>query len=199
MTECSGRGSGEPTVLVVDDEEAFAESAALWLEDEYEVRVANDGDEAIETYDGEVDAVLMDRRMPGTTGDEALAAIADQPGHTGVAVMSAVEPDYDVLELAFDEYLRKPVRKQDVEETIKKLVERAHYPRELRELFALAATIQALGERYPRQKLEADERHQELVEELASRAAVVSADPSVLHEEDAERFRNDFDETLRHR
>lgn len=197
MTASGGRG--EPTVLVVDDEAAFAESAALWLEEEYDVRVATDGEEAIETYTGSVDAVLMDRRMPDTTGDEALEEIAEQRGRTGVAVMSAVEPDFDILEMEFDEYLRKPVRKQDVLETTERLVRRAHYPQELRELFALAATIEALGERYSRQKLEADERHQALVDELASRAAVVSADLSVLHEADAERFENGFDETLRHR
>ena len=197
MTASGGRD--EPTVLVVDDEAAFAESAALWLEDDYDVRVATDGDEAIEQYTGEVDAVLMDRRMPGTTGDEALEEIAEHAGRTGVAVMSAVEPDFDVLQMEFDDYLRKPVRKQDVLETAEKLVRRAHYPTELREIFALAATIEALGERYSRQKLEADDRHQELVDELASRAAVVSADLSVLHEEDATRFENDFDETLRHR
>lgn len=197
MTARGGRG--EPTVLVVDDEEAFAESAALWLEDDYDVRVATDGDEAIEKYTGEVDAVLMDRRMPGISGDEALEAIAEQPGHTGVAVMSAVEPDFDILELEFDEYLRKPVRKEDVLETTAKLVRRARYPEEVRDVLALAAKIEALGERYTRQKLEADERYQELVDELASRAAVLSADTSMLHEADAERFENDFDETLRHR
>jgi len=197
MTASGGRD--EPTVLVVDDEAAFAESAALWLEDDYDVRVATDGNEAVETYTGEVDAVLMDRRMPEMTGDEALEEIAEQAGRTGVAVMSAVEPDFDILEMEFDEYLRKPVRKQDVLETTEKLVRRAHYPEELREIFALAATIEALGERYSRQQLEADDRHQELVDELASRAAVVSADLSVLHDEDATRFENDFDETLRHR
>lgn len=192
-------GGEQPTVLVVDDEEAFAESAALWLEDRYDVRVANDGAEAIEKYGPEVDAVLMDRRMPGTTGDEALEVIAEARGDAGVAIMSAVEPDFDVLEMEFDSYLKKPVAKDDILETTEKLIRRANYPRELRELFALASTIQALGERYPRHELESDRRHQELVDDLASRSAAVTADLSALHEADARRFRNGFDETLRHR
>lgn len=199
MTERSDREAGEATVLVVDDEAAFAESAALWLEDRYQVRVATDGREAIEKYDPEVDAVLLDRRMPGTTGDEALAAMAEAPGDAGIAVMSAVEPDYDVVEMEFDSYLRKPVTKADILETTRTLVRRAGYPEELRSLFALASTIEALGERYPRHELEADERHQALVDELASRAAAVTADVSTLHEADAARFENGFDETLRHR
>lgn len=198
MTARTG-GNGEPTVLIVDDEEPFAESAARWLEEHYRVRVANDGREAVEKYGPEVDAVLLDRRMPGTTGDEALAEMSQAPGDAGIAVMSAVEPDYDVLEMEFDSYLRKPVTKEDVLETTRTLVRRASYPEELRELFALAATIEALGERYPRHELEADRRHEALVEELASRAAAVSADVSALQEDDAKRFENGFDETLRHR
>lgn len=186
-------------MLVVDDEEAFAESAALWLEDEYDVRVATDGEEAMESYDRDVDAVLLDRRMPGRSGDEVLDRIDDKPGDAGVALMSAVEPDYDVVGMPFDSYLRKPVAKEDVRETTAKLVRRANYPPELRELFALVATIEALGERYPRHELETDERHRELVDELESKAAAVTADLSTLHEDDRERFRNGFDEALRHR
>jgi len=190
---------GRPTVLVVDDEEAFAKSAALWLEGEYDVRVATDGVEAVDEYDRQIDAVLLDRRMPGMAGDEVLSRIDDAPGSTGVAIMSAVEPDYDVVELPFDEYLRKPVTKEDVQETTEKLVRRASYTREVRELFRLVATIEALGERYPRHELKADERHQALVEELESKAAAVTVDLGELHEADADRFRNGFDETLRHR
>jgi len=190
---------GRPTVLVVDDEEAFAESAALWLEEEYDVRVATDGAEAVEAYDRAVDAVLLDRRMPGISGDEALDRIDDAPGTAGIAMMSAVEPDYDVVEMPFDEYLRKPVTKEDIRETTEKLVQRASYAREVRELFRLVATIEALGERYPRHELEADERHQALVDALETKAAAVTVDLGELHEDDAERFRNGFDETLRHR
>lgn len=188
--------SEEPTVLLVDDEAAFAESAAIWLEERYRVRVANDGNEAIEKYGPAVDAVLLDRRMPGTTGDEALEEITDAPGDAGIAVMSAVEPAYDVIDMEFDNYLRKPVTKADILETTRTLVRRASYPEELRELFALAATIEALGERYPRRELKRDGRYEELVEELASRSAAVRADPSTMHEADAEQFENGFDGML---
>lgn len=191
--------SNAPTVLVVDDEEAFAESAALWLEDDYDVQVATSGAEALETYDAAVDAVLLDRRMPGMTGDEVAERIDAAPGDAGVAIMSAVEPDFDVIGMPFDEYLRKPVAKADVREAAAKLIRRTEYPQELRELFALVATIEALNERYPRHELETDERHQELVDELASKAAAVTADVSQLHEADAERFRKGFDRTLRQR
>lgn len=199
MTESSDREDGEATVLIVDDEAAFAESAARWLEEHYQVRVANDGREAVKKYDPAVDAVLLDRRMPGTTGDEALAEMGEAPGDAGIAIMSAVEPDYDVVEMEFDSYLRKPVTKADILEATQTLVRRAEYPEELRSVFALAATIEALGERYPRHELEADQRHEALVDELASRTAAVTADVSRLHEADAARFGNGFDETLRHR
>ncbi|GAB7093613.1 response regulator [Halolamina litorea] len=197
MTESDA--GGRPTVLVVDDEEAFAESAALWLDADYDVRVATDGNEAVERYDHEVDAVLLDRRMPGMAGDEALTRIDAAPGDAGIAMMSAVEPDYDVIDMPFDDYLRKPVAKADILGTTEKLARRSNYPDELRELFALVSTIEALGERYPRHELETDERHTELVDELASKAAAVTADVTELHAEDAERFRDGFDTALRHR
>ena len=126
MTDSDARAhDGErPTVLVVDDEEAFAESAALWLEDDYQVRVATDGEAAIEKYDRGVDAVLLDRRMPGLSGDEVLDRLDDAHGDAGIAMMSAVEPDYDVVEMPFDSYLRKPVAKDDIQAATGRSIDR---------------------------------------------------------------------------
>lgn len=144
MTDSDARADwGErPTVLVVDDEEAFAESAALWLDGDYEVRVATDGEETMEQYRADVDAVLLDRCMPGLSGGEVLQRLDDTPGDARIAIMSAVEPDYDVVEMPFDSYLRELVAKDDIPETTEKLVRRANHPRDLRELFALVATIE---------------------------------------------------------
>lgn len=129
MTDSNPREvEGErPTVLMVDDEEAFAGSAALWLDGDYEVRVATDGEEAIEQYVSDVDAVLLDRRMPGRSGDEVLDRLDDTPGDAGIAIVSAVAPDHDVIEMPLDSYLRKPVARDDIQETTEKLVRRANF------------------------------------------------------------------------
>lgn len=186
----------DPTVLVVEDEAAFAESAALWLEAEYDVRVANDGEAAIAAYGPAVDAVLLDRRMPGLVGDEALSRMADEHGDPGVAIVSAVEPDFDLLDLTFDFYVQKPVTKADVVGTVDRLLTVASYPDDLRDVFATVGTIEALHERYPEYELSGDERYEELVEELTAKCAAVDSDRSVLTAHDRERFRSGFDDVL---
>jgi len=157
---------GAHTVLVVDDEPEFADSVALWLRDHWDVRVAYDGEEAVEAYGPEVDAVLLDRRMPRLSGDEVLAEIRAQPGESGVGMMTAVQPDWDVVEMEFDLYLKKPVRKEEVIEATQKLLSRAEYARELQALFALSAKVGALRARYDADELADDERFERLQAEL---------------------------------
>jgi len=105
-------------VLVVDDEVAVADTYALRLETEYETRVAYGGDEALETVDEEVEAILLDRRMPGLSGDEVLETLRDR-GDDGVVVMTtAVDPDLNILEMEFDDYLCKPVDRETIMQTL---------------------------------------------------------------------------------
>jgi signal transduction histidine kinase len=68
------------TVLLVDDEfEVLAVLEAL-LEDEFEVQTAQGGAEALEILgqSSDIDLVITDQRMPGMTGVELLAIIADR-------------------------------------------------------------------------------------------------------------------------
>lgn len=126
-----------PTVLIVDDEPEITDLYAQWLADEYEVRTAAGGSEALDLLDGDVDAILLDRRMPGTCGDELLAEIRETGSDCPVAMVTAVEPGEDVLEMAFDDYLVKPVFEADLRETVERLLARRAYDAELREYYAL--------------------------------------------------------------
>ena len=105
-----------PLVLVVEDEPDLADLYAAWLGDEYRVRTAYGGREALDELDeaDEVDAILLDRRMPGLSGDEVLTAVRDRGIDCRVAMVTAVEPDFDILEMGFDDYLVKPVSKDDL-------------------------------------------------------------------------------------
>ncbi|WP_338739478.1 PAS domain S-box protein [Haloplanus salilacus] len=76
----------EVHVLHVDDDEAFADMAATFLEREDEridVRTATSADEAeaiLARDDGEVDCIVSDHDMPGRTGVELLEAVrTDRP------------------------------------------------------------------------------------------------------------------------
>lgn len=145
------------TVLVVDDEAGFAESAGQWLDQHYDIRVATSGQSAVEQYDDDVDVVLLDRRMPDLPGDEVLAKITER-GDPMVAIMSAVAPDTDVLELDFDLYLQKPVTRDDVLWAAATLVGRLAYPPEIRDLLATRETLIALKESTPTHELAENER-----------------------------------------
>ena len=110
----------QPVVLVVDDEEDVADTYALRLQTDYETRVAYGGEEALEKVDDDVDAVLLDRRMPDIHGDDVLKEIRDR-GHDCVVIMStAVDPDLNILEMDFDDYLCKPIFRETLLETLEK-------------------------------------------------------------------------------
>ncbi|MFT4947435.1 MAG: two-component system response regulator AdeR [Natronomonas sp.] len=136
----------DPVVLIVEDEPDVAETYRLWLEDSYTVETAKDGDEGIEKLGGSVDVVLLDRMMPGLSGDEVLKYIREEGIDCRVAMVTAVEPDFDILEMGFDAYLSKPVRSHELETTVRDLLERATYDGLLQEYYALVekrATLEA--------------------------------------------------------
>ena len=138
---------GRPTVLVVDDDRALADTCEYWLREEYDVRVAYDGTQALERIDDDVDVVLLDRRMPDVSGDDVLAEIDARGLDCRVAMMTAVAPDTDIVEMPFDEYLVKPVDEESVTETVEELLVRAEFDERIREYFALASTEAVLDDR----------------------------------------------------
>lgn len=156
----------ERTVLVVDDEATFAESVGIWIDQRWDAVVATDGEEALEAYGPHVDAVLLDRRMPNLSGDETLERIRERDGDARVAMLTALEPDLDVVELDYDMYLEKPVDREEVVAATEELLERADYTRELQALYALSSKAAELEAQYGEETLADDERFQRMQSEL---------------------------------
>jgi DNA-binding response OmpR family regulator len=127
-----------PTVLVVDDERGLADLYAIWLEDEYDVRTAYDGESALEALDESVDVVLLDRQMPDVSGDEVLEILHERGLDCSIAMVTAVEPELDIIDLGFDDYLRKPVEKPTLRDTVDRLLRRSSYDDAVQEYFAAA-------------------------------------------------------------
>jgi len=100
-------------VLVVDDERAVADVYAMRLEDRYDTMVAYGGESAMDAV-SEADVVLLDRRMPDLAGDEVLRRLRDQGVDCRVIMLTAVDPDFDIVDMPFDDYLCKPVTKDDL-------------------------------------------------------------------------------------
>lgn len=158
-----------PTVLVVEDEIPVATVYRRWLETSYDVRVAHDGDAAIEQVDEAVDVVLLDRRMPGRSGDEVLAEIRERTHDVRVALVTAVDPDFDVVDMGFDDYVVKPVDRADLLQVVERLLSVAEYDTELQEYFALVSKRAVLEA----EKSEGERANNEKFSRLQSRIRTV--------------------------
>lgn len=146
-----------PTVLVVDDERDLADLYSAWLGDRYEVRTAYGGEEAVDAIEEDVDVALIDRLMPRISGDEVLDHIRSEGYDCRISMVTAVEPDFDIIELGFDEYIVKPIRQDDLLDVVDSLLSRSEYDRQLQEFFALASKRAALQtQKNPHQLAESD-------------------------------------------
>ncbi|WP_302080632.1 HalX domain-containing protein [Salinibaculum rarum] len=169
--------SEDAVVLIVEDEPDVAETYRLWLETDYEIRMAQNGDEGLEKLGPDIDVVLLDRMMPGLSGDEVLEHIRADDLDCRVAIVSAVEPDFDILEMGFDTYLSKPIKSAELEATVQNLLERSEYDSLLQEYYSLVekqATLEATKSRaelaesseYDSLRAEIDELRDDLSETL---------------------------------
>jgi DNA-binding response OmpR family regulator len=167
MTKEMDEGDEKPTVLVVEDERALIELYVRWLEGDYEVRTAEGGQQALEQLDDDVDVVLLDRLMPGMSGDEVLAELRERTTDCKVAMVTAVEPDFDVITMGFDDYLTKPVERDELLETVRRLLSRTEFADLEQELYALASKQAALRSSKPEEELRDSEEYAELEARLA--------------------------------
>ena len=126
-------------VLVVDDEENLRLVLKTFLRrHDYEVEVAEDGEEALPMIDGfGPDFVITDVRMPRMGGMDLLGALAAKGSEATVIVMSAYGSHDMALEAiqagAYD-YVSKPFKPEELLLCLKKAEERENLKRENRAL-----------------------------------------------------------------
>ncbi|WP_459194423.1 response regulator [Halosimplex sp. J119] len=166
-----------PRVLIVDDEAEVADVYALRLREEYDTETAYGGEKALEVVDESVDVVLLDRRMPEVSGDDVLAAIRERGLDTRVIMITAVDPDFDIVDMPFDDYLCKPVQKGDLVAAIEQQLTASRYDERLTEYLEVTSKLALL---------EAEKSESELD---------ASDDVTDLRER-AERLRAEIDEAL---
>jgi DNA-binding response OmpR family regulator len=159
-------GTEPATVLVVDDEPDVADAYAAQLESDFIVSTAYGGQEALKKVDASIDIVLLDRRMPGISGDEVLESIRERDPHIRVAMVTAVDPDFDIIEMPFDDYVIKPVSREDLFETINRLLSCSQYEERLRRYYALTAKHATLLSNKPQSELSESEQFQHLKREM---------------------------------
>ena len=175
-----------PTVLLVDDERDLADLYAAWLADEYEIRTAYGGEEAIEEIDETVDVALVDRLMPQTSGSEVVEHIRSEGYDCGISIVTAVEPDFDIIEMGFDEYIVKPVRRESLHDVVEALLTRSAYDDKLQEMFSLASKRAALQTQKTPHELEKSDSYRKLTERLEELRGELDRTTDDLSERDFE-------------
>lgn len=154
-------------ILVVDDEQPIADLFARWLEDRYEVRIAYDGAEAVAMLDDSYDVVLLDRDMPDVSGDTVLETIRAEGFDCRVGMVTAVEPDFDVIEMGYDTYIVKPITEpSELHAIVESLLRRSTYSSDVQQLLTLSSKQATLEARIDQSELDRNEEYQELIAEI---------------------------------
>jgi two-component system, NtrC family, response regulator AtoC len=113
-----------PSVLIVDDEKHTREGLQQALEDDYDVSVAANADEASNLMDAQpFDVVLTDLRMPGKSGLKVIDKALAQANHPAVLMMTAygnIETAVEAMKRGAVDFLTKPVNIERLEVLIQR-------------------------------------------------------------------------------
>lgn len=116
-------------VLIVEDEEAFADPLAFLLRKEgFTPIVADTGDAALTAFDaGGADIVLLDLMLPGMSGTEVYKRLQARQEGLPVIMVTAKDAEIDRvvgLELGADDYVTKPYSSRELIARIRAVLRR---------------------------------------------------------------------------
>lgn len=108
----------KPTILVCDDEEGIRESFKLILGDEYALRFANNGLQAIDLLKTFTpDVLMLDIKMPKINGLEVLKQIKKLKPKLPVIIVTgyqSVETAQEALKAGASDYIPKPFESKQI-------------------------------------------------------------------------------------
>lgn len=148
-----------PTVLVVEDDAASADLYSAQLATTYRVQTTYSGAEGLEAVGPQVDVVLLDRRMPELSGDAVLEELRERGLDCRIIMVTAVEPDLDIIALPFDEYLVKPVSEAALRDAVDRMLARTHLDATLQEFVAVVSKMATLEAKLDIADLHASEEY----------------------------------------
>ena len=120
------------TILVVEDEESFVDALTVGLKREgFRVRVARDGQEALELFDlVQPDLVLLDVMLPLISGVDVCREIRTR-SKVPIIMVTARSSEIDTvvgLEIGADDYVSKPYRLRELVARMRAALRRAPRP-----------------------------------------------------------------------
>jgi DNA-binding response OmpR family regulator len=180
--------SDRARVLIVDDEERVADTYRLRLQSTYDVDVALGGRDALELVSDDHDVVLLDRRMPDISGDEVLDEIRSRDLDCKVVMVTAVDPDFDIVEMQCDDYIVKPVDDGQLQEVVDRVLRIAEYSERRQKLGAKKLKRNVLELEMRDDELGDSEEYQRLEDEIADLETEVDELEDELGLENVDRF-----------
>jgi len=120
--------------LIVDDAESIRSYLASLLELKgFEVDTAEDGRKAVRLLESGAapDVILLDVMMPGEDGLATLTRMRELDPHVPVVMLSVVGTAATIVEamrLGASDYLNKPFEEEDLEASLKRVIERERRP-----------------------------------------------------------------------
>jgi DNA-binding NtrC family response regulator len=138
-----------PCVLVVDDEPGVRESLRMLFKGDCEVATAGSVEEAEQILQASSpDLILLDLVMPGRSGLDLLASLADQIDPPPVVVLTAtktVNTAVEAMKRGAVDYITKPFEVEALRIKVRKLLERRELEREVVRLRAEVDGRERLG------------------------------------------------------
>ncbi len=118
----------KPTILIVDDEPSVVKTLSVVLKRAGCILTASNAEEAIRSFNSMlVDLVLLDIRLPGTSGLEVLKKIKEKDKSTMVIMISALQDAktaVEAMKLGAYDYITKPFDTPEVRALVANALEK---------------------------------------------------------------------------
>lgn len=138
------------TILVVDDEKGVRQSFHMVLQDEFEVLLAETGNEAIDIFSkNPVDVILLDILLPDVNGIELLVRLKDVDPNTEIIMITAVKEirtAVKAIKQGAYEYIVKPFNVDEVITVIRRALEKHALVKEVAYLKGELERVQSFEE-----------------------------------------------------
>lgn len=154
MTQQAGMPGVTVTCVVAEDEQLFRDALVALLREEWPelavVATCEDGGSALEAIaEHQPDVAFLDIRMPGLTGLEVAAAVAESSPGTQVVFVTAYDQyAIQAFERGAVDYLLKPIARDRLEGTLRRVQARGSQPAPGRSA-TIAALLKELGAALP--------------------------------------------------